>query len=285
MTYKAAMAGLPLGGGKAVVIGNAKRDKSPALLEALGRCVDSLGGRYIIAEDVGTTAPDMAVIRHATRHVAGLVEGGSGDPSPVTAFGVHCGIRAAVAHKLRRNGLENIRVAVQGLGSVGFDLCRRLAADGARLIVTDINAEAVARAATAFGAEAVASDTIYDADADVFAPCALGAVINDTTIRRLRVAIVAGSANNQLAADRHGDALAEKGILFAPDYVINAGGLINISFEDLGPGGRTYDRDRALAKVAGIHDTLTDIFQRAARAGVATNQVADRLAEERIRPH
>jgi leucine dehydrogenase len=136
----------------------------------------------------------MAVIRHATRHVAGLVEGGSGDPSPVTAFGVHCGIRAAVAHKLRRNGLENIRVAVQGLGSVGFDLCRRLAADGARLIVTDINAEAVARAATAFGAEAVASDTIYDADADVFAPCALGAVINDTTIRRLRVAIVAGSS-------------------------------------------------------------------------------------------
>jgi leucine dehydrogenase len=281
MTYKNALADLPRGGGKSVIIGDARTAKTPALMAAMGRAVEALGGRYIVAEDVGTTVEDMEIVRRHTRHVAGLAQGG-GDPSPATAYGVFSGIRAAVAHKLGRTSLDGVRVAVQGLGHVGQNLCRHLAGEGAKLYVTDIWPDNVARVVEEFGATAVAPEAIYDVEADVFSPCALGAVINDDTLPRLAVSIVAGAANNQLAEDRHGAELARRGILYAPDYVINAGGVINISHEQM-PGG--YDRERAFQHVARIHDTLMLVMERAERDGVPTNTAADRIARERFRPH
>ncbi|HEV7369604.1 Glu/Leu/Phe/Val dehydrogenase [Arenibaculum sp.] len=281
MTYKNALADLPLGGGKSVIIGDARTAKTAGLMAAMGRAVDALGGRYVVAEDVGTTVEDIEVIRRHTNHVAGVAHGG-GDPSPATAFGVFSGIRAAVEHKLRRTSLDGVRVAVQGLGHVGQNLCRHLAGEGAKLYVSDIWPENVARVVEEHGATAVDPDAIYGVDADVFAPCALGAVINDDTLPRLSVSIVAGAANNQLAEDRHGVELARRGILYAPDYVINAGGVISISHERE-PGG--YDRERAFRHVARIHDTLKLIIERAEREGVPTNLAADRIAQERFRPH
>lgn len=278
MTYKAAMADLPYGGGKSVVLADPGRPKTPDLLRALGRAVERLGGRYIVAEDVGTSPADMSVVRTVTRHVAGLEEGG-GDPSPATAFGVWRGIHAAVNHRLRRNTLEGLTVAVQGLGHVGLHLCRHLHRDGARLFVTDLRAETVERAADEFAALPVAADAIYDVDADVFAPCALGAVIHDGTVERLKAAVVAGSANNQLAEERHGVRLAERGILYAPDYIVNAGGLINIHHERL-PGG--YDRKAAFAHAGRIEETLADVFARAGRDNVPPHVAADRIARERL---
>ena len=277
MTYKNALAELPFGGGKSVIVGDPAKDKTPRLMQAMGQFVESLDGRYIIAEDVGTGPGDMAIMRRETAHVAGL-EGASGDPSPATAWGVFHGIQAAVKERLGRDDLEGLGVAVQGLGHVGYDLALQLAEAGAKLWVSDINEDAVADAVKAFGAFAVAPDRIYDLDVDVFAPCALGGVVNDETIDRLRCKIVAGSANNQLAEDRHGKALAERDILYAPDFAINAGGVINIYYE-LG----TYDRDTAFAHVARIHDTLLTIFARARQAGIPTNEAADRVAEERFR--
>ncbi|MFQ5955799.1 MAG: Glu/Leu/Phe/Val dehydrogenase dimerization domain-containing protein [Kiloniellales bacterium] len=278
MTYKAAIAELPFGGGKSVIIGNPSTDKIERLFRALGVCVESLGGRYIVAEDVGTSPADMEWVRKQTRHVAGIAEGGSGDPSPATAHGVYHGIRAAVHHRLGRDSLDGIAVAVQGLGQVGSGLCRLLAADGVRLVVTDIDAEAVSPAVNGLGASAVEPEAIYGAQVDVFAPCALGAIINDETVPRLKAAIVAGSANNQLAEDRHGEALRRRRILYAPDYVINAGGIIDIAHE--GPG---YSKVEMFAQVARIHDTLMKIFARAEADGVPTNQAADRLAEQRFK--
>ena len=280
MTYKAAISNLDLGGGKSVIIGDPKRDKTPALFESFGKFVEDLNGRYVVAEDVGTSVADMEIVRKRTRHVAGIAEGGSGDPSPATAWGVYHGIKAAVRHRLGRDNLDGARIAVQGLGHVGAHLCGHLARDGARLIVTDIDRAAVSRAERRFGAIAVTPDDIYGADADVFAPCALGAILNDETIPGLNVPIVAGSANNQLAEDRHGAALAERGILYAPDYVINAGGIINISHE-----GRGYDTALALDHVAGIHRTLAELFERAEAEAVPTNVMADRIAEERLERH
>ncbi len=277
MTYKHALAGTRQGGGKAVILADPHRDKTPALLRAFGRFVDGLGGRYITAEDVGTSAEDMAEVARATRFVAGLAEG-SGDPSPVTAFGVYCGIRAAVRHRLGRDDLAGLRVAVQGLGHVGFALCRLLREAGARLVVADIDSEAVARAVDAFDAEAVDAEAIVAAEADVFAPCALGGALNAETIPLLRAPIVAGAANNQLADDEAGRRLAERGVLYAPDYAINAGGVINIAFE-----GERYDRDRALARTEGIYDTLLAIFRRAEAEGRPTSEIADDMARERIR--
>src|SRR3954471_12328624 len=282
MTYKNALADLPFGGGKSVIIGDARTHKSVELMAAMGRAVDRLAGRYIIAEDVGTSVEDMAIIRGVTRHVAGLKEGGSGDPSPATARGVFVGIQAAVDYRLRRNSLDGLRVVVQGLGHVGWDLCRQLAEQGVRLSVSDIRREHVERAVESFDATPVNADSIFDVEADVFAPCALGAVINDNTLPRLKVSIVAGSANNQLAENRHGVALAERGILYAPDYAINAGGVINISHE-FGPSGTGYDRAVAFAHVDRIHDTLITIFTRADAEGIPTNVAADRIAEERFR--
>ncbi len=278
MTYKSALAGLPFGGGKAVILGDPRKDKSEALFLAMGRFVDSLGGRYVTAEDVGVSVEDVETIARTTRHVAGTRAGGAGDPSPSTASGVLVGIRAAVAHKLGRHSLDGVRVAVQGVGHVGTHLCRLLHRAGAELTVTDIDAKAIECVADEFGAEPVATDAIVGVESEVFAPCALGAVINDATIEQLQAPIVAGSANNQLAEPRHGTELMRRGVLYAPDYVINAGGVINISHE-----GPNYDKQAAVDHVAKIHDTLREIFTRAEAAGIPTSQAADRLAEERLK--
>lgn len=280
MTYKSALAGLKFGGGKAVIIGDPHNAKTPALMAAMGRAVDSLGGRYIVAEDVGIRAADVAEMARQTSHVAGL-PGQGGDPSPATAYGVYQGIRAGAAFALRRNGLDGIAVAVQGLGNVGRNLCALLAADGAKLIVADIDPAAVECAADTYGAEVAAPESIHRVPADVYAPCALGAVINDRTAGQIQAKLVAGSANNQLAEPRHGEALKRRGILYAPDYAINAGGIINIAHEAWHTG-RPYARDTAFADVARIHDTLLDIFAEARMAGIATEAAADRLAERRL---
>lgn len=285
MTYKSAISNLALGGGKSVIIGDPLRDKSDALLRAMGRCIDSLGGRYVAAEDVGTGVPDLRLMGEETRYVAGVsphagfAGNDDGDPSPATAYGVFAGLRAAVGFALGRDDLDGLKVAVQGLGHVGLRFARHLKAAGARLWVTDLERERVRRAVDELGAEAVAADAIVDQPVDVFAPCALGASINDKTLPRLRARIVAGSANNQLADEhRHGEGLRRRGILYAPDYVINAGGIIDISYE-----GPEYDAERARGHVESIHTTLMEIFHRAEREGLPTNVIADRIAEERLR--
>ncbi|MHA1601135.1 MAG: Glu/Leu/Phe/Val dehydrogenase dimerization domain-containing protein [Alphaproteobacteria bacterium] len=280
MTYKSALAGLPYGGGKSVIIGDPHTMKSEALFLAMGRFVDTLGGRYVIAEDVGISVEDVEIMARATRHVAGIPAAGAGDPSPATAYGVFMGIRAAVAHAMGCDSLDGLHVAVQGLGHVGYHLCRNLVEAGTRLTVSDIDANAVARVCQEFSAESVAPEAIYDVAADVFAPCALGAEINDRTIPRLKARIIAGSANNQLAEPRHGAELAQRNILYAPDYVINAGGVIYISHE-----GPSFDETQALAHVARIHDTLGEIFTQAKQQGIPTSEAADRLAQGRLRRH
>ncbi len=277
MTYKAAISGLDQGGGKSVIIGDPRKDKSPALFQALGRFVESLGGRYIVAEDVGITVADMDEVERITDHVAGTTAKSCGDPSPGTAWGVMHGMRAAIRHKMGKDSLEGLTVAVQGLGHVGMYLCQFLHERGVRLVVADIQKDAVAEAMKRFGARAVSTDRIMSEEADIFAPCALGAVLNDETIPRLGAPIVAGSANNQLAEDRHGEMLRDAGILYAPDYVINAGGVIIISHE--GPG---FDRKRAMDHVAGIYDTLIEVFTRAEKENAPTSEIADAMARERI---
>lgn len=276
MTYKAAVAGLNLGGGKSVILGNNRTTRREALFRAHGRHVESLKGRYITAEDVGTTTGDMEYIKAETNHVTGLI-GKSGDPSPVTAYGVFRGIKACAAHRYGSDSLRGKHVAVQGVGSVGYQLARLLHADGARLSCTDIDPERVRRVVTELGAAAVGTDEIYDVAADIFAPCALGAVLNDVTIPRLRVAIVAGAANNQLAEDRHGDLLEARHITYAPDYVINGGGLINVNAELHG-----WAPERARSKAGEIYDTILRVFEIAGEEGIPSYRAADRLAEQRI---
>ncbi len=278
MTYKSALAGLDYGGGKSVIIGDPKQDKSEALFRAMGRFVESLGGRYTVAEDVGISVPDVETMATETSYVAGVSAGGVGDPSPATAYGVFMGIKAAAKHRLGADKLSGLRVAVQGVGHVGYYLCRHLAAEGAELVVADIAQDSLDRVVREFDAQVVPPDAIATAAVDIYAPCALGATINDATLPQLQAKIVAGSANNQLAEARHGEALRQRGILYAPDYVINAGGVIIISHE-----GADYDEARAFAHVAQIHDTLLEIFRRADTQQVATSQAADRLAEERFR--
>jgi len=243
----------------------------------MGRLVESLGGRYVIAEDVGTSPADMEIVRRETTHVSGIAEGGSGDPSPATAWGVYVGIKAAVRSRLGREDLKGLKVAVQGLGHVGYELCQLLARDGAILSVADINRAQIERAIGELGATAVDPDKVYDLDTDVFAPCALGAVINDATIPRLKAAIVAGSANNQLAEARHADALRVANILYAPDYAINAGGIINIAHE-----GPAYDKERAFVQVSKIHETLLEIFALSEAEDVSTATAANRIALQRL---
>ncbi len=277
MTYKSALADLALGGGKSVIIGDSRTMKSDALFRAMGRFVDSLGGRYTIAEDVGVGVDDIDIMGQETAHVAGRGGDGVGDPSPATAYGVYKGIQAAVAHKLGHASLQDLRISVQGVGAVGYHLCRYLHQAGGKLVVTDIDVESVRRVVEEFGAEAVDLEDIYDADVDIYAPCALGASVNDETIPRLRAKIVAGSANNQLAEARHGSDLAERGILYAPDYVINAGGVIHVSYE-----GGTFDAARVRSHIGRIGKTLTEIFERAASKRIPTSDAADRLAEERF---
>jgi leucine dehydrogenase len=280
MSYKAAAAGLDLGGGKAVIIGDPKRIKTEALLRAYGRFVDSLGGRYITAEDVGTFTADMDVVARETRWVTGRSEvyGGGGDPSINTAYGVFCGMRAVAEALWKDHDLAGRHVAVQGVGKVGYHLCRHLHDAGARITVADVDLDHVARAVNEFGADTADPGKIHAVECDIFAPCALGAVINDDTIPELKCQAVAGSANNVLARPEHGFALRELGILYAPDYVINAGGLINVADELQG-----YSAERARARVEGIFGTLREVFHRAKEEGIPTSQAADKLAERRMR--
>jgi leucine dehydrogenase len=279
MTYKAAVTGLNLGGGKAVIMGDPRRDKSEALLRAHGRFIDSLGGRYVTAEDVGITVQDMEYVYMETPFVTGVASapGGSGDPSPVTAFGVYHGIKAAAKKVWGSPELAGRSVAIQGAGAVGTYLAQNLAGEDVRLYVADIDPARVQRVVEELGATAVATDEIFGLEVDVFAPCALGAILNDETIPKLRCRIVAGGANNQLAEHRHGDELVRRGILYAPDFVINAGGLINVYSELQG-----YDPVAARNKARGIFDTLLAIFERAETDGIPTYQAAERLAEARI---
>jgi leucine dehydrogenase len=276
MTYKAAVAGLALGGGKAVVLADHGAQEREAVFRAHGRFVESLKGRYITAEDVGTSPADMDYIHLETEHVVGL-QGRSGDPSPVTSYGVYRGVKACAKVKFGSDSLAAKTVAVQGCGHVGYNLCRLLHEEGARLVVTDIDADRVKRVVGDFRAKAVGLDDIYGVQAEIFAPCALGAVINDATIKQLKVQIVAGGANNQLAEERHGDMLEERGILYAPDYVINAGGLINVNSELEG-----WSAESAQRKAGEIYDTLLRLFALAHEEGLPTYRAADRLAERRI---
>ncbi|MGE5593642.1 MAG: Glu/Leu/Phe/Val dehydrogenase dimerization domain-containing protein [Betaproteobacteria bacterium] len=279
MTYKNAAAGLDFGGGKAVIIGDPRKDKSEALFRAFGRFVDTLGGRYVTAEDVGVSVEDMEIVHTETDHVLGLsaTTGSSGDPSPVTAFGVVRGMKACALEVFGSDSLKDKTVVVQGAGHVGYHVVRYLTEEGAKVYVTDIYEDRVKKAADDFGAKPVPSDKVFDFECDVFCPCALGAVINDETLPKLKCKIVAGSANNQLKEDRHGDALEDAGILYAPDYIINAGGVINVADEFYG-----YNRERALRKAAGIYDNILKVIAIAKRDGIPTYKAAARLAEERI---
>src|SRR5881398_748827 len=276
MTYKAAVAGLNLGGGKSVILGDNRTTRREALFRAHGRHVESLKGRYITAEDVGTSTSDMEFIKAETNHVAGLI-GRSGDPSPVTAYGVYRGVKACARYRYGSDSLAGKSVALQGCGSVGYHLAKLLFAEGAVITCTDIDPQRVKRVVEECGAKAVAPDAIYDVRATIFAPCALGAVINDDTVQRLQVEIVAGAANNQLAEDRHGDELERRGITYAPDYVINGGGLINVNAELHG-----WAPERARSKAGEIYDTLLRVFEIAREEGIPSYRAADRLAEQRI---
>jgi leucine dehydrogenase len=276
MTYKSAVAGINLGGGKSVIIGDNKRTDREAPFRAHGRFVETLNGRYITAEDIGTSPADMEHIKLETDHVAGLL-GLSGDPSPVTAYGVYVGVKAAAKDRWGSDALAGRTVAVQGAGKVAYYLCRHLKSEGVKIIVTDLDQEKVKRVVAETGARAVAPDVIYDQAADIYAPCALGATINDDTLRRLKVEIIAGGANNQLAENRHGDELESRGILYAPDYVINGGGVINVYGEI-----HRWPAERAQKKAGEIYDTLLRIFEIARQERIPTYRAADRLAEQRI---
>ncbi len=277
MTYKAAVAGLNLGGGKGVVIGDPKKDKSEELWRAFGRAVQSLNGRYITAEDVGTSPHDMNYVAMETDSVVGLM-GTSGDPSPFTAKGVYHGLQACAEKLYGSRSLKGKKVAVQGVGSVGYYLVKHLVEDeGAEVVVTDIDEERVKKVVDEFGVKAVGTDEIYSVDMDIFAPCALGAVINDKTLPQLKCKIVGGGANNVLAEERHGEEIEKKGILYAPDYVINAGGLINVADELKG-----YNKERALKSVEEIYNSVKMVLEIAERDNIPTYKAADRLAEERI---
>jgi leucine dehydrogenase len=285
MSYKSALAQLPLGGGKAVIIGDPHKGKSEALFQAMGDFVDSLGGRYITAADSGTGVAEMQIMAERTRHVAGAgqreaFDGGTrnGDPSPSTAYGVFIGLQAAVRHRLGRDDLKGLKVAIQGVGQVGFGLARQLKEAGAELWVTDIFDANVRRAVEQLGATAVGQNDIYGLEVDVFAPCALGAIINPQTLEALRAPVIAGAANNQLASAELAEELRRRGCLYAPDYAINAGGIIDVCYERT--GGSTAELK---AHIEGIGDTLRLIFERAEREGATTTAIADRLAEERLR--
>ncbi|HUJ79904.1 MAG TPA: Glu/Leu/Phe/Val dehydrogenase dimerization domain-containing protein [Nitrospiria bacterium] len=282
MTYKAAMAALPFGGGKSVVLGDPKREKDEALLLAISRAVGGLGGRYIVAEDVGMTEADMDVISRATRWVAGrpLSGGGSGDPSEATAIGVFEGMKTCLEQLGEEPTVRSRTIAIQGMGKVGFQLARLATEEGAKLFVSDIDSARLERAANELGAHSVMPDAILSVPCDIVSPCALGGVLNEKTVPALNCRIVAGSANNQLANEVDGDALFGRGILYAPDYVINAGGLINLSFEQSSPEG--YDRERAMRRVREIATTLTRLFQRSRAESAPPFRVADRMVEEQL---
>lgn len=280
MTYKAAAAGLNLGGGKAVIMGDPKTMKTEALFRSFGRYVNSLNGRYITAEDVGTSVKDMEYVFMETPWVTGIPKafGGSGDPSPYTAHGVLMAIKASVKEKLGGDSLKGVRIAVQGLGNVGYHLVEYLSKENAIVTVADIDPEKVKRVSDQFHAKAVGPDEIASVECEVFAPCAMGAVVNDDSIGKLKCKIVAGGANNQLAEPRHGNMLRELNILYAPDYVANAGGLMNVFVELEG-----YSPDRALDKTTQVYDNMMQVFAVAKKEGISTHVAADRFAEERVK--
>jgi leucine dehydrogenase len=281
MTYKAAISGLNLGGGKAVIIGDSKTQKSEALMRRFGRFVDSLGGKYITAEDVGIGTKDMEYVKMETDHVTGIPEsmGGSGDPSPVTAFGVYMGMKASAKEVWGNDSLKGKKVLVQGIGHVGENLVKHLCAENAVVYITDINEDRLKQISAQNKCEVVLGDKVYDLDIDIYAPCALGATINDSTIDRLKCSIIAGAANNQLGEeDKHGKILMEKGILWAPDFLINAGGLINVYSELQG-----YNRESAMNQASKIYDTTLDIFKTAKNDKITTIAAAKANAEKRVK--
>lgn len=280
MTYKASAAGLNLGGGKAVIIGDPKTHKTEGLFRAFGQFVNSLNGKYITAEDVGTCEQDMEYIFMETPWVTGIPKdfGGSGDPSPYTAHGVLMGIKAAAQEKLKTDRLKGMRIAVQGLGNVGSNLVKYLMEEGAQITVADIDQERVQKHVQKYNVQSTSPDQILFTECDILAPCALGAVINDQTITKLKCKAIAGGANNQLAEPRHGNQLQELGILYAPDYVVNAGGLMNVFVELEG-----YSPDRAFDKTRKVYDNVMKVFEIAKRDHIGTHVAADRLAEERIK--
>ncbi len=280
MTYKSAIAGLNLGGGKAVIIGDSSTQKNELLFRTFGKFVDSLGGRYITAEDVGTDVKDMEFVRMETKYVTGISRalGGSGDPAPVTAYGIFVGMKACAHEKWGNDSLKGRKIAIQGAGHVARYLCEHLYSEGANLFITDLVEDKVKRVLETVKAHIVKPNEIYEIDADIFAPAALGAVINDDTISKLKCDIIAGAANNQLEdEERHGRMLIDKGILYAPDYVVNSGGLINVANELEG-----YRQDRAMKQAEGIYDILKNIFKISKTQNIPTNMASNRLVEERL---
>jgi leucine dehydrogenase len=281
MSYKNAMAGLPMGGGKAVILSDADGRKSDAMVEAFAKSVESLGGRYVTAQDVGMSADNMIAISKITRHVCGLpaaADQAGGDPGPSTALGVFLGVKAAIKRALGKDSAKGVHVAIQGVGSVGGGLARLLAAEGARLTLADRNGAYAGALAAELGAQVVATDAILSIEADILSPCALGAILDQTSIAALNVAAVAGGANNQLAVPADGDRINARGILYAPDYVINAGGIINVGVEYMQLG----DRKAVEARVAGIPDRLNQIWDESAASGDNPAKVADRIAQSLI---
>ena len=280
MTFKASISGLNLGGGKAVIIGDAKTEKTEALMKKFGEYVNKLGGTYITAEDVGMSTKDMEYVREMTKHVTGIPEsmGGSGDPSPVTAYGVYWGMKASAKFKWGSDSLEGKTILVQGVGHVGENLVKHITEEDVKVFVTDINEEKLAEVSEKYGAKIITGDAIYDMDMDIYAPCALGATLNTDTIHRLKCAIVAGAANNQLEDEMiHGEMIKEKGIVYAPDFLINAGGLINVYSEING-----YDREKSLNKTRKIYDTTLEILLKAEQEDITTHKAALVIAEQRI---
>jgi len=280
MTYKSSVAGLNLGGGKAVIIGDSKTMKNEALMRRFGKFVNSLSGKYITAEDVGVSTKDMEYIKMETDFVSGLPQtmGGSGDPSPVTAYGVYLSMKASAKTLWSNDSLSGKKVVVQGIGHVGENLVKHLAKEGAKVYINDINEERLKAVAKETGAEIIAADKLYDLPMDIYAPCALGATVNDDTLNRLKCAIICGAANNQLADENvHGKMVIEKGILYAPDFVVNAGGIINVYYELEG-----YNRERAMSHAEKIYDTTLNIFKISKEQNIPTYLAANRIAEKRI---
>lgn len=279
MTYKNALAGLNVGGGKAVIIADPAVDKSEVLLRAFGRQVEALCGRYIAAEDVGTDVNDMENIHLETGFVTGVhpAHGGSGDPAPFTAYGALQALMAAIHRKFGHEEIGTVSIAVQGLGHIGMELVKLLRERGARLYVADLDPVRVQQAVTAYGCEAVRPDAIYDVAADVFAPCAMEAAIDMDTLERLKAKVICGTANNQLASHAVGDELFRRGVLWAPDYAVNAGGVMNVALEIDG-----YNRERAMRQIGSIYHTLGRVFDQSERDGISPQRAADRLAEARI---
>lgn len=283
MTFKAAISGLNLGGGKAVIIGDANTEKTEALMRKFGEYVDSLGGKYITAEDVGMNTKDMQYVRQMTKHVTGIPQsmGGSGDPSPVTAYGVYMGMKASAKFKWGSDSLKGKKILVQGVGNVGKNLVKHTTEEGAKVYITDINVSKLEKVSKMYGAEIIMGDSIYDMDMDIYAPCALGATLNTNTLNRLKCDIIAGAANNQLEDELvHAEMVKEKGLIYAPDFLINAGGLINVYSEING-----YNREKSLEQTKKIYNTTLEILLKADAEDITTHKAALIIAQQRIQDH